>query len=657
MATITKWTPFGVALDITATAGTVTRTSATQFTVKINASWETYYSGAQTNYGMLAASGGGSATINTFGTKASSGSGSFTGTYSISGNGAQTKTITVTFRNFNNDNGDSATKTVSLNVSVPALTSYQVKYNANGGSGAPSAQTKWKDQTLTLSTTKPTRIGYTFQGWGTSASDTTVDYAAGANYTANAAITLCAIWKAKTYEIKYHANGGTGAPAGQTKTYGTALTLSSTKPTRMNYTFAGWAKTSTATVAAYQAGSTYTEDAAVTFYAVWELAYTKPRIKNLTAARDDAGIYALVSFEWECDKNVSSITVEWWDGAGLSGGSAPVTASGTSGTVSAKEILLRNGEIATDTTYNITVKVTDGGGSSSDSVTLPSMRYSIDVLAGGNGVAFGKTAELENYADFGFATRLRENVHIGNKTGWHDGQTGVYINKAGYMQIQRESSDGNPYIALYLDDATDFQAAIALDKITQQLKFQYAEGFRFENKIIVPNNIKIVGIDSSGTEKECFNALSGSNETVVGAGNYSAASGNTSVRGNDVAIWSAAAGNANFRPYYRKGDSFSTSINTAGYITNGSKDITFTVPLSKPVIGSPTVTVSGSLTIRQETKYTHGSSATASITPDSFSAQIRNGNFLAITAVESTITNVTNNDSAGIYAALTITFS
>ena len=57
MATITKWTPFGVALDITATGGTVTRTSATKFTVKINASWETYYSGAQTNYGMTASSG------------------------------------------------------------------------------------------------------------------------------------------------------------------------------------------------------------------------------------------------------------------------------------------------------------------------------------------------------------------------------------------------------------------------------------------------------------------------------------------------------------------------------------------------------------------------------------------------------------------------
>lgn len=281
MATVSKWTPFGVALDLTATGGTVTRKSATQYTVKINASWETYYSGAQTNYGMTASSGGGSVNLNTFGTKSSSGSGSFTGTYSISDNGSATKTITVTFKNYEEDwQGnvtESATKTVSFNVTVPVWTSYTVKYNANGGSGAPSSQTKWKDQTLKLSTTKPTRTGYTFQGWATSASGSVV-YAAGANYTANASVTLYAVWKAITYTVKYNANGGSGAPSSQTKTYGKTLTLSSTIPTRSSiddngtlttYTFKGWATSATSTSVAYKAGASYTANAAITLYAVW----------------------------------------------------------------------------------------------------------------------------------------------------------------------------------------------------------------------------------------------------------------------------------------------------------------------------------------------------------------------------------------------------
>lgn len=277
MATISKWTPFGVALNITATGSNIVRKSATQFTVKINASWETYWDGAKTNYGMTASSGGGSATINKFGTKSSSGSGSFTGTYSISGNGSATKAITVTFKNFNTDNGDSATKTVSFNVSVPAWTSYTVKYNANGGSGAPSNQTKWKDQTLKLSTTKPTRTGYTFQGWATSASGS-ITYTSGANYTTNASVTLYAVWKAITYTIQYNANGGSGAPSNQTKTYGKTLTLSSTVPKRTSvedngniteYVFKGWATSSSSTSVAYKAGANYTTNASVTLYAVW----------------------------------------------------------------------------------------------------------------------------------------------------------------------------------------------------------------------------------------------------------------------------------------------------------------------------------------------------------------------------------------------------
>lgn len=203
------WTPFGVALEVSASGGTVTRTSATQYTVKINAAWETYYSGAQTNYGMTASSGGGSVNLNTFGNKSSSGSGSFTGAYSISGNGSATKTITVTFRNFNNDNGNSATTTTSFDVTVPAWTSYTVSYNANGGSGAPSSQIKWKDQTLTLSSTKPTRTGYTFKGWALSKTDAdngTWYYQAGGSCGKNENLTLYAVWEENTLTVNYYSN-------------------------------------------------------------------------------------------------------------------------------------------------------------------------------------------------------------------------------------------------------------------------------------------------------------------------------------------------------------------------------------------------------------------------------------------------------------------
>lgn len=416
MATVSKWTPFGVALDITATGGTVVRKSATQFTVVINASWETYYSGAQTNYGMTAASGGVTKTISAFdGTKRSKGSASFTGTYSISGNGSATKTITVTFRNFNTDNGDSATKNITFNVTVPAWTSYKVSYNANGGSGAPSAQTKWKDQTLTLSSTKPTRTGYSFLGWSTSASATSATYTAGGSYTANAAATLYAVWKANTYTVKYNANGGTGAPANQTKTYGKTLTLSSTKPTRTNYIFLGWSTSASATSATYAAGGSYTNNSAVTLYAVWELAYQKPRIVNVSTVRcdssgaaSDEGQNGLVSFEWECDKEVTSIVIKWKLTSDTDWISSSVAVSGTSGTVNH---VIGENLLSVESTYDIHITVSDSGGSSYAISSLTSMKFVVDFLAGGTGLAFGKTAELDNTAEFEFDAKFNGAVY------------------------------------------------------------------------------------------------------------------------------------------------------------------------------------------------------------------------------------------------------
>lgn len=592
MATVSKWTPFGVALDITATAGAVTRTSATEFTVRINASWETYYSGAETNYGMTASSGGGSATINKFGTISSSGSGSFTGTYSISGNASATKTITVTFKNFNTDNGKSATKTINLSVTVPAWTSYTVKYNANGGSGAPGSQTKWKDQALTLSTTKPTRTGYSFQGWATSASGS-VAYAAGAKYTANASVTLYAIWKANTYTVSYNANGGSGAPDSQTKTYGVTLKLSSTNPTRTNYTFKGWATSASSTTVAYAAGANYTANASITLYAVWELAYAKPRITDFLVKRCDAngtatddGACALVKFSWECDENVSSVLIEWKLSTDKSySSSSSVTAQGTSGTVSQ---IIGGSALLTESSYTIKVTVTDSIGSFSKTKTLNSLTFTIHARPGGNGIAFGKTSELDGYADFKY-------------------------------------------------------------------------------DIVGVNNMKICGRDPNGNVKNAFQAQNDNGNTVIGYGNYDSKSGNTNIYGRDInCIICVQQDNgdftrAEFKTYMRRGDTFDVELRTAGYVTNGGKDVSFLVPFNRPVVGSPKVTVASKngFALRQGAKYTHGSGGNAgeTIHPDSYSASLTTFNGIHVKATFSNTTNVTNNDAIGIYWSGTITFS
>lgn len=72
---------------------------------------------------------------------------------------------------------------------------YTVTYNANGGIGAPSSQTFESGKSVKLSSTKPTRSGYTFLGWAKSSSASSASYYSGSTYTFAQNITLYAVWE------------------------------------------------------------------------------------------------------------------------------------------------------------------------------------------------------------------------------------------------------------------------------------------------------------------------------------------------------------------------------------------------------------------------------------------------------------------------------
>lgn len=110
-----------------------------------------------------------------------------------------TSTQTVTITAYTTSPSNHASQKASKSFTIPALKSYTVSFNANGGSGAPSSQTKYYGKALTLSTGKPTRTGYTFKGWATTqarANDGYIDYNSGGTVAAdtNSALTLYAVW-------------------------------------------------------------------------------------------------------------------------------------------------------------------------------------------------------------------------------------------------------------------------------------------------------------------------------------------------------------------------------------------------------------------------------------------------------------------------------
>lgn len=166
------------------------------------------------------------------------------------------------------DNPYKISSGTSTNLDDP-IPNYTIMYNANNGSGAPSSQTKVQNVDVTLSTTVPTRSGYQFAGWNTSANGSGTSYAAGAVYSENSNVTLYAQWK-QVFTITYNANGGSGAPSDQSKVQGDTITLSTNKPTKTGNTFTGWNTSSGGSGTSYAAGATYSADSSITLYAQWK---------------------------------------------------------------------------------------------------------------------------------------------------------------------------------------------------------------------------------------------------------------------------------------------------------------------------------------------------------------------------------------------------
>lgn len=170
---------------------------------------------------------------------------------------------------------------------------YNIKYDQNVKSTSssktvtdmPAAQTKTQEIDVTLSSMTPKRNGYIFAGWSTSANGS-VEYKPGSKFTKDldsngASITLYAVWTPWKHTIHYNSNIPTNAPTGtttvsnmpgdQTKTFDEKLMISSNKPTRKGYNFAGWSTSANGNVV-YQPGAEYKNDqngGTVTLYAKW----------------------------------------------------------------------------------------------------------------------------------------------------------------------------------------------------------------------------------------------------------------------------------------------------------------------------------------------------------------------------------------------------
>ena len=156
---------------------------------------------------------------------------------------------------------------------------FTVTYNYNGATGGNSAPaaTVTYDSNYTLA--KPTRTGYTFDGWYTGLDQYGEPYtdengASLNEWTEAYNRTLIAKWDANTYTVKYDANGGTGTMTDGTFTYGVSQALALNAFVKEDFVFMSWNSAANGGGTAYEDGQSVLNLAAVngaevTLYAQW----------------------------------------------------------------------------------------------------------------------------------------------------------------------------------------------------------------------------------------------------------------------------------------------------------------------------------------------------------------------------------------------------
>ena len=158
--------------------------------------------------------------------------------------------------------------TVRYDKNVPASSSSQTVSNM------PADQTKTEEVNLTLSSNKPSRHGYIFNGWQAQINGKAVDYQPGATLSYDvddkdgSTIILKAQWTAWKHTVHYDKNVPansssqtvTNMPEDQTKTFDEKLNLSTKIPKREGYNFRGWLLEYGTAIAVVSPGTAYERD-------------------------------------------------------------------------------------------------------------------------------------------------------------------------------------------------------------------------------------------------------------------------------------------------------------------------------------------------------------------------------------------------------------
>lgn len=373
------------------------------------------------------------------------------------------------------------------------------------------------------------------------------------------------------------------------------------------------------------------------------LAYSPPQITHFECSRcGDAngsananGQYLKVTFGYSVsplnNKNKASYLLKYsvYDDGKWGG-----LISGTQYTYS-ETFISATAILNTASTYQVGLVVTDSFGTASFYKEIGTAVRLLSYIVKRFAIAIGKIPEIDNVFDVALETIFRKKVTT-NSDLQVNGDSGF---SGGASFCGDVACNGTFYANGNLNANRDIG-------VGGNMWFNQNNGILFVTR-------------NDGVQLEAINTCDGENNLSFGWTNYNEQRGDTYVGGKDVYFRvSGGASKVGYRPYYRRGDTIDVYLHTSGYATTGGKDILFLVPLSKPIIDSPTVSVSSinGLVLRQNNSYPHNSSNYCK--PASYRVtDVTHAFGFNVRASFDNNTGVTNNSPIGIVANIRITFS
>lgn len=474
----------------------------------------------------------------------------------------------------------------------------------------------------------------------------------------------------KTYSLKIGSSSYSGSISSGSSISVTSGTLSTTGTISISLTV---------TDARGQTSSTASTSITVYAYSTPSLTTFKATRVDTSGNEDTNG--TKIKLEWAYSvssvnsKNTASMTIKHKESTASSYSTTDTSSTSLSQSTSST----LTATFDTEKGYDFQITVTDAFTTVTKISSVSTSLYPLSIYYNGTGVAIGKAAETGNLFDIGWKTKISSGSYqltLYNNTGsgdtymnvksWSGEKVNFGIGSGGNNRGIYDGTSANAWSIysnssknVYLANSTNWNACYISNTSTST----YIRGSRISVSGDLNTNLYVGSTSDTSARRVYVRNSYGSVylgvSTASNKGVYTNTGDNWLIYSNSSNETRLGAPEGTWKPYWSKGDSFSNSFYGTGFITSSRTNLEFNLPLTMPIVGSPTISMSGNIAVRQNGNYLYGSSSSSYASVTNSMCSITATYFgLRVLITFSGDSNATNNSACGITLnSWTVTFS